>query len=450
MLSPFYYGIGVKSFIWNSDFDIYYKEFVKFGFIKDWDFYCYGVDDIVSENTLEQYTMTLEGKKIKVIRYKTIHERLLFDNLPLIELAIHEKEQLSDMEIPLTCIKFSITINNLDIVFDVIDMFYTNSINKNILIKLFESIEFIQYESNQYGLFSVDFNIFDDGMLSCKFIEILKDYTIDEQQFIISHMKQPDRLFARLIQKNIPKSNNILKLVNLIEIDRYKFILDEQFIDKLIWRFYRDFKKTVDDIFLPFNYKLIEKYSRIDNYNEFGDFLNYYNENIKNGYCYENITLDIDGILKCCNIDEIHKILSVYEGKLVDDLMKIKRFEALVDKIKQLKYKIKVYDKYIEFNRNVTVNDIKIMINYNNKLVMNGFDDIKLLYMDIWKAYDELFRGINIGRLTEIINKDVFVNECVKFIFGDMVKQLRFKYMKCDNEFYNIVVFFMKIVKLNL
>ncbi len=176
--------------------------------------------------------------------------------------------------------------------------------------------------------------------------------------------------------------------------------------------------------------------------------MNYYNENIRNGYCYENITLDIDSILKCCTLDEIYKILSVYEGQLVDNLMKIKRFEVLINKIKQLKYVIKLYDKYIEFNRNFTVNDIKIMIKDNNKLIINEGDGIKSLYIDIWKMYDELFKGINIGRLTEIINKDVFVNECVKFIFGDMAKRLRFKYMKCDNEFYNIVVFFMKIVKL--
>ena len=435
----------LKSFIYNYNFDEYYEMFLTFGFIKDWDFYCYGIDDVSSETILEKYNMTLEGKKIKIIRYKTIHERLLVDNFPLIELAIHEKEQLSDMEIPLTCIKIPITSDNLNNIFDTISMFYNNSINKNILVKLFESIDFSQYTPNQYGLFSANSNIFDDGDLSSKFFEIITNYTIDEQQFIISHMKQPDRLFTRLIQKNIPKSNNIIKFCKSIGIDKYNFILDEQFINNIIWKFYGDFKNMVNELFLPFRDKLFDEYCIIDNYNEFGEFLKYYCEDIKNYYSYRNIVLEINNILQCNNLEEAHKVLSVYDDQLINDLMKIKNFKALMNKIHNIKHRVVLYEK---FNKNIVINEIKSIMNNNNNNILKENDIINKLYMDIWKVYDELFSRINIGRLTEIIGKDYVVNECVIYIFSDVVRQLRRKYMKCDNEFYNIVIFFMKIEKL--
>lgn len=435
----------LKSFIHKPNFDTYYKEFVNYGFIKDWDFYCYGVDNIARENILDKYDMTLEGQKIQIIRYKTMHERLLLNNSPLIELAIHKKEQLSDMEIPLTCIKIPITDNNLDIMFDVISMFYNNIIDKIILFKLFESIEFIQYEHNQYGLFSVNLNIFDDGNLSSTFLQLIRNYTIDEQQFIISHMKQPDRLFTRLIQKNIPKSNNIIKFCELIGMHKYDFILDEQFINNLIWKFYEDLKNVVIELFLPFKDKLFDKYCIVDEYNEFGEFIKYYSEDIKNYYSYGNIVLEIDNVLNCNNLEEIHKILSVYDDQLINDLMKIKNFKALVNKIHNIKHKAALYEK---FNKNIAINEIKSIINNNNNNIAKENDIISKLYMDIWKVYGDLFSGINIGRLNEIIGNDLVVNECVIYIFSDIVKQLRRKHMKCDNEFYNIVVFFMKIEKL--
>jgi hypothetical protein len=427
----------LKSLIKARNFDKF-STYQSYNFLKDWDFICYSQSDVSIPDILDKYSMFLEGKKVKVVRYKTLHERLLINGESLIECSFHSKENLSDMELPLTTIKIPVTTHNIKIIFDTIEMFNSNTLDEDLLHNLFDNIEFIQRTCNDVGLFSVTNEEFDDGNLSNNFLSILCDYELEEKQFIISHMKQPDRLFLRL-QKNINKSDKIREYGALFD-ESYDFVLDNPYIDSLVSRFFFDLKSKIDEIYVQHKEMLLLVYTQIDQLNEEIKFLNYLYEDTKNKYTYEDY-------LALSKVDSYDKLLHI-DNTLAFDLLKSRCEKSVINKLTKFDERIALYDKHKQSYLSLTLSELKREISSHNKLLLNHVANVKVIYANIYNDYGKLFEGINLGRLVEIINKDSFTDEKVRLIFGDAVKGLRFKYVNQCRGYSDIISLFMKINKL--
>ena len=198
--------------------------------IKDWDFTVFTdpkkYDDIITLAKL--YDIYLEGKTIIVLRHIN---HIKINNETLFELSVKDKEHMSDLELPISTMKIKITQDNIDNLFELSKQFYlknyTNTLDK---IKHIDII--IPHCAN--GYFAITSDTFDAGNLSEHLIDIINLSTknINKRQFLITHIKQPDRLFHRL-NKNKIKSQYIEKL----NMSQHDWVLNMQSVNKLIDKF---------------------------------------------------------------------------------------------------------------------------------------------------------------------------------------------------------------------
>jgi hypothetical protein len=111
------------------------------------------------------------------------------------------------------------------------------------------------------GLIVVNTNTFDTGNLSSQMLNIIDEYKSESKeykQFLITQIKQPDRILYRLLEKNIPKNKKIYNFIkdNNLYNSKIQWIFNESVIKGLIKRF---IKKLSDNMV-----KIYKQYNNID------------------------------------------------------------------------------------------------------------------------------------------------------------------------------------------
>lgn len=182
----------------------------------DWDFCSNTLT--TNNNHIQKYG----GVSIDVYRY---------DN-QYIELSVTNNISQSEMELPLSMIKLEITTSNIDTIFEIIEsmskninmtnsrIIYSSDTLDRIMPKLLSLSDCFNVPHSQKGLFDImSENNIDKGIdpISDSMYEVFLETSFQIEklyqikyynvaQFLICHIRQPDRMFLRLPTKSIQKS----------------------------------------------------------------------------------------------------------------------------------------------------------------------------------------------------------------------------------------------------
>jgi hypothetical protein len=451
--------LGLKCLSMEMCDDEHFDNFKKeLGFLmKDWDMLliCPDCDDTFY---MLNDDFKKEGETIIVMRYKTQSQRLMINCDALFEMAIRKKaDTFGDLELPMTTMKIQMTIYNIDKLFTLMETLYLNKyhdlkMDYDYLDSILKEIDIIIDEYDENGLFKISDNDYDDGGLSNKMLKSIKNISNDNlnvEQFLISHIKEPDRLFLRLFEKNIHKSNLIKKYFDT----NFKWLPNENFINIIFEKFIGELKQNITEIYKKYyldmsieNVKILDadkkisilqcklimlelKQKNLDLETCIKELNKYVQQkyNFPKGWTYSPLnTLPV--ILtephKPNNEEMTFKILypSIKDIKTLNSM----QLSSLTKKIRDL-------DEYLKFSLdnkdaldNLNCNDIgKIKTSTlsirkdKNKHVML----IRLVYKNMFNDIRCLFdKSINIGRLISIITKyDIQKLRHLKNIFDIVV-----------------------------
>jgi hypothetical protein len=249
----------------GKEFEKVFNEFLKTELIRDWDFAAY------TETTIdESYRAKMDklAKKFNLVpRAKTfilyqarfpirINEQALF------EIALLDNTDINlDLELPLTTMKVKVNRRNINYVFMLAKCFSSKDpIDLDVIKYIMKDMNIIIPE-NKNGLFKFD-KLY-TGELSSDMKALISDMTKKDiylQQFLITHIHEPNRMLYRLLEKNIPKVNKINTFLRETNLDTKvswlfdsQFILNtvEQFIDLVgskVYSFIKNGKKPIDII----------------------------------------------------------------------------------------------------------------------------------------------------------------------------------------------------------
>lgn len=447
----------------GSDDDIFekiYTDFKDMELIKDWDFlfehdfdddgYC-DIDDLyyLDKNFKNEGTTYLI-----VMRYLTEDQRLMIDDKALFEMIVNnKKKELSELEIPLTSMKIQITNNNLSDLFILIKLLYpyrarthfdrsglhtpTIKITLNYLQSLFDKcvIEIDPYTDN--GLFKIGSGIFqiDEANLSPQMLNIMKNIdNIHAYQFLISQFNEPDRFFMRL-PKNIAKSEKIKHFFNTHQIMIPDWLIDKIYVEKIKMNFMAELKLEINDIYDSYLSELNPLYLA-DNYLERNkhiisikiDLLKYNDsytnmieiltQNLETNF-YPDIIRStiIDNIMKYSSIDQIRSIIILLsEKKYLCNKYGVDENIIFIDDM--ISRKKEIYNLTKEKFSGINID------------LEKEASKIKFIYAEIFIKLNDLFRGINIGRLTTLFTTlpNPMKNEIIN-LFENIIKDIRLPYL---------------------
>jgi len=249
----------------GKEFEKYFNEFLKTELIRDWDFAAY------TETTIDDsYRMKMDklAKKYNLVpRAKTFilyqaRFPIRINDQALFEIALLDNTDINlDLELPLTTMKVKINRRNINYVFMLAKCFSSKDpIDIDMIKHIMKDMNIIIPE-NKNGLFKFD-KLY-SGELSNDMKTLISDVSkkdIRVQQFLITHIHEPNRMLYRLLEKNIPKVNKINTFLRESKLDTkvswlfdQEFILNtiNKFIDMLgskIYSFIRSDKKPIDII----------------------------------------------------------------------------------------------------------------------------------------------------------------------------------------------------------
>lgn len=260
-------------------------------FVRDFDIImCMGGDNHQEyQNKLEKFLSTeivsnyfrKEGQIVVVLRDKNNTKTISNPNESFIEMSIkncsnpHKPSHLIDLEIPLTSMMIKISEQNIESIFSIIKSYRSIHSKSNTdlnnyldndfyfeLVNKINSLEILVPNTNKFGLIDVDSPSYSSndtklstqmiGLIEKTSIEIsenqefveqflapIKQFLASIKQFLASMIIQPDRLFVRLVLKNIPKSIKCKKILSKYSVDKTEinWLLDEQIITNIIIRF---------------------------------------------------------------------------------------------------------------------------------------------------------------------------------------------------------------------
>jgi hypothetical protein len=227
----------------DDHFEKYFNEFVKLDLIRDWDFAGYTDDKEIDEdyrNKLDEiakkYGLVPRAKTF--ILYQT-RKPILVDDMALFEIAILDNENLSCLELPMTTMKVKINRRNLNFVFMFAKSFQTYKINDepfdiDVIKHMIDEIKIIICPCKD-GLFKADRKTFDKGNLSKQLLHFIREFSNNDynlQQFLITQIQEPNRLFYRLLEKNIPKTYKIIDFLKKCNIydENPDWLFDPEYI----------------------------------------------------------------------------------------------------------------------------------------------------------------------------------------------------------------------------
>jgi len=230
----------------NQEFEDHFNEFVKVNLIRDWDFACYTENgkDITEKYRSELDKLAHSHRLVPRAKTFVLYQAkypIKVNDQALFEIAILESENYVDMELPLTTMKIKINRRNLFHVFMLAKLFYSSDpIDLNVIKYIIKDMNIIIPEAKD-GLFvRKELN---KGNLSEKLIDLIIKFSkgnINLQQFLVTHIQEPNRLLYRLLEKNIPK---IIKIKTFLkENDLWK--------DNISWLGSQDYFTSIADSFI--------------------------------------------------------------------------------------------------------------------------------------------------------------------------------------------------------
>lgn len=434
-------GLNVLKMIIGSDcFDP--NIFNNLTLIKDWDFVLYGVDANTADlfNSIStKHNMCREGVTICVYRYGTYSDRMYYGTgaaaEAMIELSAKNKELLSGMEIPLTAMKISVTTHTINNIFKLIAIFIDGiSINNLAIISdLLSTIPIIVPDHDIYGLFSgTDSSNYDCGLSA----ELLK--IANQSQFIISQIVEPDRLFVRLYEKNIPKSQRICNYLADFGIGA-TWLMDINHVCQTIDNFIHQLKLCVNNIYCGLNFA--------DTYKEL-DIISVHKYLVKNNIDYDKLaTYCVTSTDTPCatstdapytpNTDTMCALFELLE--ICPEYRPIAKFTKSLDKSDIAAI---VSDKDI-----YTTKTTKQLVQIYNSAKCKVDTAHNKLFIDCGK----LFAGINIGRLIDKISEaNVDSVNKLYYLFDDLLKNIRLEIVHKSQKNSNIYRLLMKLRRIRI
>jgi hypothetical protein len=220
-------GLKILKMIWKkhqgASFEKYFNEFLKLELIRDWDFAGYTESREIDASYRKQldkiakkYNLAPRAKTFILYQARV---PIKMDDQALFEIAILEKDDKVGLELPLTTMKVKVNRFNIFHIFMLAKCFYAyktrqQPIDINVIKYLIQNIKIIIPE-HKNGLFLMD--KLHQGELSPQLIDFIINFAKDDvnlQQFLITHIQEPHRIFFRLVEKNIPKVNKITLFLN--------------------------------------------------------------------------------------------------------------------------------------------------------------------------------------------------------------------------------------------
>jgi hypothetical protein len=270
-----------------TTFEKYFNELLKLDLIKDWDFTAYTykpIDENIEKdlaNIAEKNDLVRRGKTF--ILYQTEYPIKIKD-AALFEISIMEGEIFSNAELPLSTMKIKLNKKNLNHIFMFAKCFYSYkvkniSIDSDIIKHMISKLHFFIYP-NKDGLFIINKDNYNAGSLNKNLVEYIHKFShnIDKEQFLITHILEPNRIFYRLLEKNIPKVEKIVSFLKKYNLpSEQSWLFDTKSIEKLINSFINNLSDKIIDIFN-------KKSNAVDGLNAITDFLD--------GIFFKRIELD--------------------------------------------------------------------------------------------------------------------------------------------------------------
>ena len=417
----------IKIFI-NSigDDDLLFKtlnDCINLKLIKDWDF-----TSLIPTNRqtmlmekAKKYGIIKEGETIIVLRMR---ECIKVGTEALFEISIKEDDPLSELELPMTTMKIEITKTNIKSLFELSKMFYsmtnitTNPLTYDNFITLKENLINLEIiiPEHENGYFKVD-NNFDEGGLSNFLLELIENTTpnTNEMQFLVAQIKQPDRMFFRLLGKNQNKSIMIEKFLennsienNSIEnnsIEKPTWLLNVSHLSGLINDFTIEIGKLTTIIFGNYEIKLNEIHNQIVHIDSYVGII------------------EREDVIKYCDVQNHYS-------------------ETIFDEIK---------NQYIDPYKMIM--DSKISKNYIKKiktLSTKYADEYIKILVQVFNELDLVTNGVNMGRLvglyhtfpiesTDLIKKIMPLMNVDTIYFERMIKRKKVINQLQKNGFYNLL-----------
>lgn len=219
-------GLYILKMIWDKagpeKFSNYWDEFVQLDLIRDWDFVAYTKTIDTDDKFRAEYDAiallySLVPRAKTFILYQA-KRPIKLDDQALFEISVMKDEVFSNLELPLTTMKMRINRRNLLHIFMFAKSFYSYKVSKTpidigVIKHMVKSMEFFIYPHRE-GLFSI--KELTPGALNPEMVEFVKTYAKNDRnltQFLITQIQEPHRIFYRLMEKNIPKTNKIKKFL---------------------------------------------------------------------------------------------------------------------------------------------------------------------------------------------------------------------------------------------
>ena len=242
-----------------TTFEKYFNDLLKLDLIKDWDFSVYTntpIDDNLEKNIASIAKSNHLVRRAKTfILYQTEFPIKLKDD-ELFEISIMEKEIFSNLELPLSTMKIKINKKNLNHIFMFAKCFYSYKvknipIDTDIIKHMISKLNFYIYP-NKNGLFSINKDNYNIGSLNNNIVEHIKKFShnLDKEQFLITYIQEPNRIFYRLLEKNIPKVEKIISFLKKYDLpSEQSWLLDTNSIQKLINSFISNLGDKIIDVY---------------------------------------------------------------------------------------------------------------------------------------------------------------------------------------------------------
>lgn len=228
-----------ETYMDETIFKQHFVNFLSLNLIKDWDFHCYTHTEINAEYKSQldiiakKHKFVSRGKKF--ILYQT-KKPIEISETALFEISIWDKDNFSDIESVMSAMKIKVTKHNLKYIFMLANLFYRYNIKHdhidiNIIQYVLPSINVIIFPHSE-GFFIIDKTNFNNGGLSDDLLDIIDSfqkkymYNPNIKQFLIAHIKEPKRMYFRLLAKNLPKSEMINKFLKEAKIAIPEWLID--------------------------------------------------------------------------------------------------------------------------------------------------------------------------------------------------------------------------------
>jgi hypothetical protein len=232
-----------------------YTDFIDLKLIKDWDF--------TVNMSLEQQAQFIikaqelgivnQGQDLVILRFKKglqLVEDCLSDGDYLLELSIKTTQELYDLELPLTNLKFEVNSDNIELFFEIVKMYVKKKVdldimssNLNTLLTTIVVNGIEQVDSIENGLYTItDPKKISTANLNSKLLEIMDSVPyvsgdsinqLTMKQFLITQLCQPDRLFLRFLGKNVIKSQNITRFFQANGIALPEWLINASILDEI-------------------------------------------------------------------------------------------------------------------------------------------------------------------------------------------------------------------------